>query len=790
MTKGIVNHRLSERQKRANDFQAAKDVINHFAPEFSASAAWIEDYDQMLSNYRLINNQIEIDDFTRVCNPLGISEEFYNEEVLPFNKIHNKVNVLLGEELSRNESFAVTLLDDDSIVEKDIELQEHYLNYIKRKVQRTLTEMQMKMEGADEETIKRETEKIESKFSPEELSGFKSESEITVNSIISYGKYKCDFKNKKNIGYKHMIVSGKEKVWVGFHNGKIDYRVVNPIHYFNSKSPDVEFDEDGDAAGERRIFTTSALLREFGNELSKSEIERLSSRTGKTHLPSKKMDYNREDAFGMKYSYFLGDTYLDDYIGQHGHSTSWHDEDLHWVTHVTWKWERKVGFLSLFNEWGEEEIILVDDAFKIPKEREIVRYINQWGMKNKKYVWYEDHPEFGIPLKRELEWIWVPRVWEGTRIDSDIYINIREVPYQPTSINDPWNVKLPYHGIDIDAMNAKPISPVSRMKPFQFLYFVVMNMFLKLIARNYGSLIKIDSSQIDPELGDGDPNLALERTLGYMREGVMIYNSLKDAETGADVRSYSRPSADVVNYSNTLDILNMTNLLNWLDVQIGMGFGISPQREAQFSSNTNVGDNQQAIMQSVNITQPYFFKHNELWRRVIEYYVNAFKLWAKDMFDRYPGRDFMNLHYVLPNGSSSVLKLTKDNITYGDIGLFITNYGNASSYIDKMEQLALTFVQNDRATLKDISMILKSKIDGSSPEEIHHAISQIQKKFEQKEQQAQNAQREMLQAQQETQKQIRFTLEELKNQHKIEQIIAEGEQDRLTDAVSNNQNNN
>lgn len=804
MAKTIINQRLSEKDKRKNDFEAAKEIMDYYIPAYHTSSSWVEDYNNMLSNYRLFNNQINADTFEKICNPLGIDNGFYSENILPFNKIPTKINLLLGEELGRNESFSVALLDESAVESKDLELKELYFNYVYNKMEVEMAKMQMRMQGADEETIKVKAEQLQQNYKPEDIASFKSEYEMLANSILKYTKHVNNFKEKKNDGFKNMLISGREPIRIGFINGKMDYQVVNPIHFFSIKGPEVSHYEDGDAAGERKVYTISQVIREFGNSLSDEDLNKLESwSTGdKRHLPKKKMDYHREESMGMKYAMYFQDEYVDDFIGLHGsgRTNGFFQEELIWVSHVSWKWERKVGFLTEFNEFNEESCYIVDDSYELPDEHETVFYINDWGVKNKKYVWYEeillDTPmgPMPTPLKREIEWLWIPRVWEGTRIGDDIYVDIREVPYSPLSISDPWKAKLPYHGTDIDAANAKAISPLSRAFPFAILYMIVMHMFVKLIARNYGSTIKIDTSQIDPILGHGDINLALEKTLALIREGVLVYNSYKDAETSAMVANTARPALDVINQSNTTDIINMTNILNWLDLQIGMSFGISPQRESQFSSNTNVSDNQQAIVQSANITQILFYKHNEIWRRVIEYYINSFKLYAKEMFERHPNKDTLKLHYVLPNGSSSILELSQDIASMSDIGLYITNYGNASQYINKMEELALTFLQNDRADLGDISMLIKSKIDGSSPEEIHDSIVKMEKKKQAQIQQQQEQQSKMAQSQQEQQVELSFKLEELRFENKIKEIITEAEQERITQAqeiqMKNNESSN
>lgn len=727
-----INQRLTESEKAADDYQAAKDVLDYLIPAFHSSSNWMEEYKTDLSNYRLVNNIIEIDEFEKVCNPFGIKESFYEDEILPYNKIPTKINLALGEELKRNENYAATLLDDSSVMEKDIEHEELFIKWSFSEMDKVFKKIIMKHQGASEEEIQRELEQIQAEYTPEEIQSYKSELEIMANAILRYGYQACDMKEKKKTGFKHTLITDKEIVYVGIINGKPDFETVNPLHFFAQKGPEVDNYEDGDWAGRRMVMTLNQVSRIYGNSMNEEDYKRLYE-YGTDKGGTEAFNVGKKgQIFPNYYKQTFNDIYgslgsnadKHDYVGSYGsgNSGTYFEEDLIWVTHLTWKWERKIGFLTIYDEFGDADTTIVDSEYPIPKEHEKINYINRWGVKARKKLWYS---EDGL-MRFELEEMWIPRVWEATRIGEDIYVNIREVPNQPISINSPFDVKLPYIGKTYTAMNAPSVSPVSRMKPFQFLYFVVMHQMVKMIARNYGSILKLDTSQIDLSLGDGDPDLAIQRTLLYLREGIALYNSLKDAETQSDV-NMTRPATDVVSYSNTTDIANLIVILDWLDRQIGMGFGISPEREGNFQAYSNVSDNRQTLMQSSNMTEVYFYKHNEIWKNVMQYYVNMFRLWAKDQFERNPDKDSIILQYVLPNGDPSSFIVTPDMVSSGDIGLFITNYGAAESYFDKMEQLALTFIQNERASFEDISMLIKSRIDGTSPEEVHKQIVNLEK---------------------------------------------------------------
>lgn len=764
-----INQRLTESQKRANKFKEARDIVDYLIPAYHSSENWIEEYDRDLANYRIINNQLQKDDFEAICNPLGLKEGYFEDEILPYNKIPSKLNLLLGEELKRNEDYSAMLLDDSSILMKDYQMSEMFYQYAIEEIEKVEKEIRLKSEGKTEEEIQRELEKYSSNFNLEDLLKYKTELEIFANAVIKYASHACDLKTKKNTGFKHAMITDKEVIYVGMKNGKPDIEPVNILHFFSQKGPEVENYEDGDWAGRRMLMTLNEVSRRYGNLMTKKEYNELatdshSKRETPYHEKNSQVfpDYYKS-AFGEHFSHYWNN--YDDHVGQYGDSSgrTHFEEDLVWVTHLTWKWERKIGFLTIYDQFGESDTMIVDSEYKARPGYETVEFTNSFGYSSKKKVWFDD---FG--LKHELEEMWIPRVWEATRIGTDVYVNIREVPFQPISITNPFEAKLPYIGKIYSAMNADQVSPVARMKPFNILYMVVMHQFVKLIARNYGAVIQIDTSQIDPNLGDGDPQLALERTLIYLREGISIFNSLKDAESGRDV-NINRSATNLVPYSNTADIVNLTQILAWLDREIGMGFGISPEREGVYQPYSNVTDNQQGLVQSSNITEVYFYKHNQIWKSVLDYYVNMFRRWAKSQFDRDSEMSQINLRYILPNGAPFVFKITPDMVKNGDLGIYIANYGAGEGYYREMANLALTFVQNDRASLQDISMLLKSRLDGTSPEEVHKMIVDLEKKKQDKEERIQQAQQQS----QADAVQLQKDMEQLKHEHRIVEIKLE-----------------
>lgn len=153
-------------------------------------------------------------------------------------------------------------------------------------------------------------------------------------------------------------------------------------------------------------------------------------------------------------------------------------------------------------------------------------------------------------------------------------------------------------------MNAPSISLMDRMKPFQYLYFIIMHKLKKLIAQDKGRIFHFDTSMVDPKIG-------LEKTLYYLTTlNIEFYNPLQNAEQpGWSQRGKVSGSTDL---SVADQINNYINILSAIDQQISDVAGITPQREGQSSPNEAVTNAQSNIQMSAVITEIYFQAHNKL----------------------------------------------------------------------------------------------------------------------------------------------------------------------------------
>jgi hypothetical protein len=471
-------------------------------------------------------------------------------------------------------------------------------------------------------------------------------------------------------------------------------------------------------------MTTSEILNRFEEDLSDEDKDR---------LEGDMMGVNgiRADLIGPQMKYHnesIEFEYNRRMIGEDGSYGQADGNDWE-ITHIEWVSRAKVGFYTYIDpETGEQLTDMVSENFPIPEnaEKSTVKDING----NSKSVYL-------FPDGSSLEWKWIPEVWEGTRIGYDIYINIRKKPVQFRSIDNPYDVKLGYHGLVYNNMNAPSQSVMDRMKPYQYLYFIVMHKLKKLIAKDRGQVFSIDTSMIDERIG-------LEKTLYYLEEmDYDFFNSLQNADQpGAHTRG---KISGVTSRSNMQHIGGYIDLLNQLDMQIGDAAGVTKQREGQIGGYETATNAQQSIQQSSHITEIFFNLHAKHWEKVMNSLVQVCQYAWK-------GENTVK-QFVLDDLSRHTLNIVGEELNSADFGVFVSNSIRDAELIDTLKQMALPILQNE-GKITDIIKIYKSL----SSSELEQQFEQQERERERRQQQAQEAQNQQTQAQIEAQKEMQQAL--------------------------------
>lgn len=733
-----VKQRLSYAKKIKNDYEWAKEVIDSLEIQADSYMGVRDRLVMMERAYELYGNQVHQEDIENIFNPLNIQIGQKKDQIHSYNKAHNKINTLIGEMLKRPTNYRNYLISPDRALaveqEKDKLIKEFLVSQINKKAEIE----QLNASDLSPEELEQAMMELEEKYSqvlnPQQIAEhlkdeYLEPKEMKANDILDDIKLRYKLQELKADGFKHGLLSGEEIVWVGERHGKLALEILNPMFAFYHKSPETKYIQDGDYAGIKfkaslgEVFDTYDLSEKDKNYLEDKYADAHSSAA-----PSSKMKYHFDDTdYKLRKQLIAGGT-ADRYKGSYGYSY----EDMVDVMHVEWRSQTKIGILTYINEEEELDTTIVDETFKFDKED---------------------------PLMIDIEWKWVDEIWEGTKID-DIYVNIGPIPNQETTFNNVHDKKLRYYGLIYDNMNSSQISMMERMRPFQYLYLIIMHNLKKLIATDRGKLIMMDTTQLDGEFGT-------EKTLYYMQElNIMPFNSLANEE-GEDPGNLSRrgQAAQVLDRSQAQHINNYIGLLEYIDNQIGEVAGISRHREGQVGQYETATNAQQSIIQSSNITEMLFFAHNKLWERILERAVNI------DSKLREPG-----YHTLMATGIGKTknLVIKEDEFENTDFQVFLTDSPEDTEIFNQIKILYQPLLQNDKANFSQIIKLLRQK---TSLEELVRDIEEFERITMEQQQQQMQAQQQNLQAQlqaqaEQDQRDKEFELEKQRRELEVKLEIA------------------
>lgn len=168
------------------------------------------------------------------------------------------------------------------------------------------------------------------------------------------------------------------------------------------------------------------------------------------------------------------------------------------VIRMYWKSKRKIKRVKRYDpETGEETYQIFDESYVIDEtmgEEEEIYYINQ--------------------------------AWEGTLIGDDIYVCIKPRPIQYNSLDNPSKCHFGIIGTVYNLNESKPFSMVDIMKPFNYLYDVIHDRLNKLLAKNWGKIIKLDLAMI-PEKWNVEQWLYFAKT-----NNIAVMDSFKESDRG------------------------------------------------------------------------------------------------------------------------------------------------------------------------------------------------------------------------------------------------------------------
>ena len=624
-----------------------------------STAGYSERRDWLKSLYDYYNGVIDDADYRYVLKPYGKTRDNFPSKMRNYPIIKPIIDLLLGEKSKRPLNYTVTVQNSDAItIKKQAKMQLMLQNFQQQFVN------QMNASGEDTGVPSQEVELPEHIAKMFE-STYNDQRAIKGQQALNYILQSQEIYDKFQKAWFHFLISGEVYTYRGVRSNEPFYDVLNPLDVDYDMDPDLDFVEDGDWALVRKYVHASTIIDHYRDYLDESQILRLE---------------NPENA--------SMDSYLT--VSSRADDREMYRERLIEVVNVYWKSRKKIGFLRYEDpDTGEIEEVEIQEGFKLPQE-------------------FKDSGA-------ELEWEWINQVWEGTRIDGNMYVNIQPVENQRTSMDNPSKCKLPINGRKYSDLNSRNISLVSLGIPYQLNYNIYKYRLELSIAKSKDIVAQFDINMI-PKKWDLDKFMYYVEGTGiawvdYNKEGIQLspqHQSVLDMSIKT-----------IAQYIQLLESI----MLEWEKVS-----GVNRQRQGQVGAYEGKATSQQAIVQSSHITEDLFRKFSRLEQRdmqaLLDYSKEAWIAGKKGM-------------YVMSDGTTEFFDIDAMDHLESEYGIFVSDSGKDQDKLDTLKQLSQSMVQNGVP-----ASTIAEMVDADSFTEIKHKIRDAEK-----------AQQQLAQAQQESQAQ-------------------------------------
>lgn len=658
--------------------------------------------DEMQTYYDLYNSIYNEKDLKYVTNPFK-QDDGFPAMAQDYNIIKPYVDQLLGEETKRPFNFHLQRTSDIAASELQEKAKEMLMDYIQATIASKLSPEQAARYEQVLATGEIQTPEAIAKYLQKD---YKDIAETEAYHALQFLKRKLNLTHEFYKGWKDALIGGEEIYYIGVINGDPYVERVNPMYFDYEHSLDLEFIDDAAWCRRKMIMSATEIYDRFYDKMSERQLnellELIDQRPGAGNNPEiRKTSIDYESIKLHKINSFTDNPFDIDHIV---------------VYHCCWKSFKKIGFVTLLNpETGEAEEFQVDEDYKV------------------------------TGTEQSVEWDWIIEVWEGYRIGDDMYIGIQPIEYQHISADNPNSQKLPYTGVVYNNTNSKPRSLVSMMKPLQYMYIVVWYRLELALSRDKGKVAVMDITQIPKSM-----NIDVNKWMHYLSAlGVAFINPYDEGwdipgREGGKPSQFNQLSSWDLTMSNV--IAEYIQLMQKIEDMVAKLTGITPQRQGQIAASELVSNANTAVNMSYHITEPWFWNHNQVKRRVLTMLLNASKAAWKDN-KRY-------LNYILDDATRAFVQLS-DNFFYEDMDIFVDDSTKNQQYIDQLKQLLQPAMQNG-ASLLDIAEIIT--LDNMSM--IKNRLEEIEQK-----------RMEQMQQQQQAEQQAQQQMAEQQNQLKEEELM-------------------
>lgn len=655
-------------------------------------------------NYDLLNGKLHMSDIELVLNPDSIKAGFVPDRIQHYPIMNSKLNVLRGEESRRVFDYRVIVTNLNAISEIENNKKEELLQNLQKLMADT---------SKSEEEFNQELEKLNDYYTYE----WQDMREIRGNAILNHYVKEYNIPLLFNNGFMDAVTVGEEIYQCDIVGGEPVIERLNPLKVRIFKSGYSNKIEDADIIIIEDYWSPGRVIDTYHDVLSKKDIEYIENipdHIGQASIDS--MD-NIDERFGYVNNHMVGEEistdgfYFDPFnLFSDSISNSLLPYDLAGnikVLRMYWKSRRRIKKVKSYDpETGEEVYNFFPETYIIDKdngEEEQIFYINE--------------------------------AWEGTKIGTDIYVNMRPRVVQYNRLSNSSRCHFGIIGSIYNLNDSRPFSLVDMMKRYNYFYDVIHDRLNKIMARNWGKLLRLDLAKI-PKKWD------IEKWMYYAKvNGIAVEDSFKEGNIGAAsgklAGALNNSSSGVIDAEFGNSIQSQINLLEFIKMEMSEVVGITRQREGQISNRETVGGVERATLQSSHITEWLFVIHDDVKRRVLECFLETAKIAFKGRSKKF--------QYILSDNSMRIMDIDGDEFAEADYGLVVDNSQGTQELAQKLDMLAQAALQNQTLSFSTIMRLYNSSSLAEKQRLVEKDEQAIQARNAQAQQQQMQAQQQIVQ---------------------------------------------
>ena len=612
----------------------------------------------ILENYRIVNNELLYNHYVFTDSVTDLAQMAVKEFDLPpylrhYDITRKVINVLSGEYQKRPDNFRVAAIDEFATNEylrtKGDLLKQIVMQAIQDNVTKKLKEEGIDPERNDfqsEEEAQQYQQQVQEeakRLTPPEIEEYMRETyrgvpEKWAEMVINLDKQRFNTPELEMQEFEDMLICDRAYRHFYLKANGLGYaqETWNPIRVFFHKSPDIKYVEDGDYVGRVFYISLPEIINRYGHKMPRKQLEDLYGDYLKkkkfggaeyaffqaTNVPFENYpEYARTiQAFGydphtgVPFTGSFGNyTSQDVDVLFNSSSTTYNLQGLTQATEAYWRSQKKVGFLIMQDpETGEVIEELVDETFIIP---DFVSEVDD-------DVTFEDLVYYPQKKMNTIRWTWVNEVWGGFKINAitsetpgGIYVDVKPIPFQFKGDINPYEVKLPVCGAIFNNRNAKSMSIVDMMKPYQILYNVFMNKIYQLASTDMGKILLLD-----PRLIPNDKDWGGEKNIEKWVTATK-HTKIGQIDTSPGARAGTPPGQSqwsVQDMTTFAEIQATINIARLIEEQAMFQVGITQQRLGIVQASETATGVQQSVNNSYAQTESYFTKFSNYKKRVLQ----------------------------------------------------------------------------------------------------------------------------------------------------------------------------